>query len=86
MGFIDTIKECIGDSEGIKEPSFRAVVFGESAVYLENVLSIFRYSPTEIKFCLKKGSVIIKGEGLYLKKYCVGDVVVCGKIKCLEKE
>ena len=87
MGFIDNIKTCIGENfEGVSEPTFRAVLFGEHAVYFENVRSIIRYSPQEIKLAVKKGGVSVRGEGLYLKKYCSGDVVICGKIKAIEKD
>ena len=86
MSFIDDIKGCFFEDELWLEPSFRAVLFGDSAMYLECVKSISRYSPEEIAILLKKGQIIIKGEKLYVKKYCGGDLVVCGEIKSIERE
>jgi sporulation protein YqfC len=85
VGFIDDIKSCFTADELIKEPIFRAVLFGDGAAYFENVSSIARYSPEEIALSIKKGGLIITGENLYVKKYCAGDVVICGKIKSLER-
>ena len=86
MSFIDDIKGCFLEDELCLQPSFRAVIFGDNAMYLECVKSISRYSPEEIAILLKRGQVIIKGEKLYVKKFCGGDLVVCGKIKSIERE
>ena len=86
MGFIDSIINCIGGEEFPKEPVFRAVVFGENAVYLENISGIINYQRQEVLLAVKKGQVRICGEDLYIKKYCLGDVVVCGKIFKIESE
>ena len=85
MGFIESIKECFGEWEIPKEPIFRAVLFGESAGYFENVKSILNYSENEIVLSLKKGGLKVAGEGLYIKKYCMGDIVICGKILKVER-
>jgi sporulation protein YqfC len=83
MGFIEEIKNCFSSEELPKEPIFRAVMFGDCAVYFENVCSISHYCQEEICLCLKKGGLVISGCNLYIKKYCGGDVVVCGKIKSI---
>lgn len=85
MGFIEDIKACFAPDELPKEPIFRAVMFGEAAVYFENVYSILCYTQCEISFCLKKGGIVVSGENLYIKKYCAGDLVICGKIKKIER-
>ncbi len=85
MGFIDSIKEIIGIEEMPKEPLYRAVVFGEYAVHIENVLSIISYERQEVVLSVKKARLIIRGEDLFIKKYCEGDVVICGKIASLER-
>ena len=85
MGFIDNIKECFSEWELPKEPCFRAVLFGENAAYFENVCNIYTYSVDEIVLSLKKGGLKISGEGLYVKKYCMGDLVICGKIRAVER-
>ena len=85
MGFIDEIKGCFSPDELPKEPIFRAVLFGDSAVYFENVCSIQNYCENEIVLCLKRGGLVVSGNNLYIKKYCAGDVVVCGKIRAIER-
>ena len=86
MSFIDNIKECFCSEEMPKEPIFRAVLFGDTAGYFENVCAIGHYDCGEIMLLLKKGKLTIKGDGLYVKKYCAGDVVVCGRIKSIERD
>ena len=85
MGFIDDVKKCFSADELPIEPIFRAVMFGDSALYLENVRSIVKYTPEEIMISLKKGGLNIVGSNLYVKKYCAGDLVICGKIKTVER-
>ncbi len=84
MGFIDEIKRTFGEALPAA-PSYRAVVFGDECVYFENVCSIESYSPERISLRLKKGGISVAGERLFIKKYCDGDVAVCGKIRCLER-
>lgn len=85
MGFIDDIKKCFSADELPLEPVYRAVMFGDCALYLENVRSIVKYAPEEIAVCLKKGGLKVTGSNLYVKKYCAGDLVICGKIKSVER-
>jgi len=85
MSFIENIKNCFCSEELPKEPVYRAVLFGDYAGYFENVTAIAHYDTEEIALSLKKGGIVIKGENLYVKKYCMGDVSVCGKIKSVER-
>lgn len=85
MGFIDNIKSCFSAAEIPAEPNFRAVIFGENAIYLENIKSIASYNGEEIILSIKNGGLKIQGKELYIKKYCMGDMVICGKIKGIEK-
>ena len=85
MGFIEDIKNCFSADELPIEPVFRAVMFGDCAIYLENVRSIVKYTPEEIAIALKKGGLKLMGNNLYVKKYCAGDLVICGKIKSIER-
>lgn len=79
MSFIDCIKERLG-SEIPCEPLYRAVLFGENCAYIENVLGIINLSSTNITLGLKKGSLEIIGENLYVKQYSNRDALICGKI------
>ena len=85
MGFIEDVKKCFSSSEMPIEPVFRAVMFGDCALYLENVRSIIKYTSEEISLSLKKGGLNVNGSNLYVKKYCAGDLVVCGNIKSIER-
>ena len=85
MGFIQNVYENFGIENVPKEPIFRAVLFGENAGYFENVYGIKTFSETEIELRLKKGGIKIRGERLYIKKFCAGDLVVCGKITAVER-
>lgn len=84
MSFIDNIKESLTEITNT-EPIFRACIFGERAVYLENVSGIKSFSDQEISLFLKKGELRVCGSQLYIKKYCEGDLVVCGKIRLVER-
>lgn len=83
MGFIEDIMGFFSADELPKEPPFRAVMFGDSAMHFENICSIASFSSEEITLCYKRGGIVISGCNLYIKKYCGGDVVVCGKIKAI---
>lgn len=84
MDFIDNIVESLG---GLfpKEPSYKAIFFGDDAVYFQNVCAIISFTPEKITLSTKKGGINLIGKDLFIKKYCLGDVVVCGKIKAMER-
>lgn len=85
MNFFDSILEILG-LDGIKdERLFKCVMIGDKAVYLENVCGIAHYTQKEITINLKKGGITVRGEGLTVKKYCAGDLAICGKVKGIEK-
>ncbi len=85
MGFIENIKQCFDECELPREPIFRAVLFGDSSAYFENVSGISCYSKEQIILQLKRGGIKITGENLYIKKFCMGDIAICGKILALER-
>ncbi len=62
---------------------FRAEFIGDSGVYFQNISCIKSYTDAEIVLGIKKGVLILSGEDLFIKKYCQGDVLVCGKISGL---
>lgn len=85
MSFIDNIKNCIAGYDALNLSGFRLVSFDFRSAYFENVLGIINYTQEEITLGIKKGEIRVKGKDLYVKKYCVGDVVICGEIKSIEK-
>ena len=84
MGFKDDIIKLFS-GEDTALPQFKATLIGDNAVYIEFVRKISKYSSEEITVSVKGGGVVIRGESLYIKKYCAGDLAVCGKIKSLER-
>ena len=85
MGFMENIVKSLGLDGFIAEQSFRGVLIGDGAGYFENVRSVKSYSPDKIELVLKKGGLKISGEKLVIKKYCAGDIAVCGTIKSIER-
>ena len=84
MGFLDSILGCYNSTEFSLKPTFKALLLGEDGVYLEQVKQITKYSQDQVVVSLKKGGIIVKGENLCIKKFCMGDVALCGKIKSIE--
>ena len=85
MSFIEDIRRCFNSEDLPFEPVYRMVAFGDRALYVENVCSIVAYSPEEITLSFKKGGMVIQGKCMYVKKFCGGDVAICGKIKKTER-
>ena len=85
MSFFDSIINNFDEDSFVAEANFKAMLFGDTAGYFENVKAIKSFSQTEIVLRLKSGGIIITGENLYIKKYCEGDIAVCGKILKLER-
>ena len=83
MSFIEEVLKVFGGEEIV--PTFKVIMIGENATYIEGVKSIKSYSREKIELFMKKGEMKIAGEGLFIKKYCAGDLAVCGKIKSVEK-
>ena len=84
MSFFNEIINAIS-SDTPFEPMFKATICGDNAVYIQGVKSIKSYDNDRIEVCLKNGSFVIVGENLTVKKYVLGDLVVCGKIKATER-
>lgn len=61
------------------------VVMLNSVAYFENIVGVKSYSKENIELAIKKGNIIIKGQDLVIKKYSLGDLVICGTIKSLER-
>lgn len=83
MSFLDNICQNL-DLKGMPY-SFRLVMLGEVGVYLEGVKSIISFSATQILVRVGCGSVLVQGEKLKIKKYCIGDLVILGKITTVTK-
>lgn len=79
MGFFDSIAESLNVG---KNTFFRAMLF-DGALHVEGVKQICKYTAEEIVIRLKKDALTISGSELFVKKYCAGDLVVCGKIKSI---
>lgn len=84
MSLIDNIKENFECEKAI-DCSFRAILFGDSGGYFECVKCIEHYSDEQISFRVKNQTVSVKGKGLFIKKYCDGDLMIAGKISVVER-
>lgn len=85
MGFIDNIMENLGLdglAEGVKS---KMIVVGFESAYFEGVKSILGFASDEISLRLKNEKLTIKGKDLSVKKFCEGDVIVCGRITAIER-
>ena len=83
MSFINEIAGVFG-GENVT-PTFRVILFGGNAAYVEGVKAIKSYSQDKIELFIRKGEIKLTGEELVVKKFCAGDLAVCGKIKSIEK-
>lgn len=84
MGFIEDILKSFGEDftygKGIN------CTLTANAGYFENVSGVVKYTSEEIVLSFKGGLITISGKNLAIKKYCEGDVAVCGQITALKKE
>lgn len=85
MNFFDNIMEELGILKPAISPNFRAVLIGDNLAYFENIRSIKSFTPNKISLLLKNGEVVVEGEGMFFKKYDLGDLVICGKINSLKR-
>lgn len=78
MSFFDEIIKTVNLSGFV--PSFKATILGNNALYLENVRKIIGFSSSSIVLALNKQVIELQGQDLCVKKYCSGDMLICGKI------
>ncbi len=84
MNLINEINEFFRNTLG--DSPFKVTMFGSNAIYIEGAKTIKYYTKQEIFIILKNGGIKIIGEDLFIKKYCLGDVAICGKIQQIIKE
>lgn len=84
MSFLDNICQNFGLQEGMPY-SFRAVMLGEVGVYLEGVKSVISFSSNSVLVRVSSGKILVEGKNLIIKKYCLGDLVIVGKISSVVK-
>lgn len=84
MSFIDNIINSFGSDLCLEKEPLKMMVFGDKGVFLEGVVGIKSFNEKEIILFRKKGEALLNGENLFVKKFCGGDVVICGKINKIE--
>lgn len=84
MSFIENIIGSFGGDEAISNEPSRIMIFGDRGVFLEGATGIKSFNDKEIIIFKKKGEIALTGERLFIKKFCGGDVVICGKISKIE--
>lgn len=80
MNFLDGILKNLGICEDVTPLPYRAAVLGGKLGYFENVKGIKSYKKDEVVLYLKKGEITVRGEGLTIGKYCMGDILILGEI------
>ncbi len=85
MNFFDSILEELGLIKSGVSPTFRAMLIGDNLAYFESVRSIKSFTPTKISILIKSGEIVVEGEGMFFKKYDLGDLVICGKINSIKR-
>ncbi|MBQ3596936.1 MAG: YabP/YqfC family sporulation protein [Clostridia bacterium] len=86
MGFLDDLKDDLKAQGYPFPPKYRVLLLGDNVGYFEKIVGILEFSDQKIVLSLKKGSITILGQGLYIKNFCEGDVVVLGKIDSVVKD
>lgn len=86
MNFIENLKEIMGANEIMEGGAVKFTVVIEKGGYFENVKGVLSYSDDLIVLKIKGGKISVKGENLFIKKYCEGDLSICGKITSVEKD
>ena len=84
MIFFENVKRALV-AEHAPQPFFSATLIDDYALFLEGVKEIKEFGEKKIVAILKKGELEVLGEGLFIKKYFEGDLVVCGKIREIRK-
>ena len=85
MSFVDNILSSFGEEISLEKESNKIMIFGDKGVFLEGVSGIKSFNSEQIILFIKKGEIVVAGENLFVKKFCQGDVVVCGKINKIER-
>ncbi len=81
MAFLENILQSLGLNDNVEKEFNKIMIFGDKGAFFEGIKGIKAFSSEQIILFAKKGEVLVKGERLYIKKFCMGDVVICGKIK-----
>ena len=83
MNLIKESMRALGIEDFLPLP-FTVNVFGKRGARAENVSSIDKISTEEIILCIKKESIIFRGEDLFICGFFGGDVIIKGKISSVE--
>lgn len=85
MSFIDNVIGSFGGDLSLEKEQCKMMVFGFKGVFLEGVKGIKSFNEKEIILFACGGETVLSGENLFIKKFCQGDVVICGKINKIER-
>ena len=58
----------------------RSVIVPSGGGYFEGVKRLEDFSSERVVVCFPKYQAVIEGEGLFIKKYCLGDLELSGQI------
>lgn len=83
MEFFAPVLKKLGIDAAVPAP-YRALISGNGFSYFENIKGIKSYSAEEISLFLKRGELRVRGSGLTIEKYALGDIVIGGRITAFE--
>lgn len=65
--------------------SFQYCVADGCGGYFQNIKSVAAMSKSQITLISRSGAFCVEGEGLIIKKYCDGDMLIVGNIIKVER-
>ena len=84
MSLLNEVLEGLGLSELIGAKDYKITVLSDKAVCFENIKQIKSFNDGKIEVLVKNKTINVEGKALFVKKYCIGDAVICGEISKIE--
>lgn len=86
LGISDGISALSGIGYDIAGSGYRCVLLGGKSVAIEGIKLVALFTPDSVELLLKKGRLLIKGEGMKLATLSPGYVCISGKILSISTE
>lgn len=83
MGFVEEVMGAGADR--LAPCEYRLTVLGRRCVYVEGIRCVKSFSEEEILLGLKGCCLRITGRGMYIEKFCGGDVEIKGSVTGIER-
>ena len=86
MNLLENIVDMLGLKDFAYGNGFTLIIINENSAYIQGVKRIEGYTSEKIAVVTKKCKLTVYGKNLCVKKFCMGDMAICGKIEKTEKE